>query len=204
MSRASIKAYKGSEFKQPPVGQAVGICYQVIALGNQAFRNSVTPRVWIGFELPEHAIETPNGKKPMTIGKEYALFLGGKSKLGEMLKTWRGKPFTDKELEAFEVTSIAGKIGNVAIGPRESDSTKREITLVLGLIKQQREAIEKGEIAKDPVNEIVVYSPDDHDDAMWAKVPEFLKRKINERVVEKDSVETPPATDQDFDDDIPF
>ncbi len=206
MSRASIKAYKGSEFKQPPVGQAVGICYQVIALGNQQFRDSVTPRVWIGFELPEHGIDTPNGKKPMTIGKEYALFLGGKSKLGEMLKTWRGKPFTDKELEAFEVTSIAGKIGNVAIGARESDQSKREITLVLGLIKQQREAIEKGEIPSKPVNEIVVYSPDDHDDAMWAKVPEFLKRKINERVQEeKDSVETPPADDQaDFDDPIPF
>ncbi len=201
MAYGSIKARKGSEFTPVPAGLHLGLCYQVIGLGNQEFKSSVTPRVWIGFELPDVLIKG----KPMTIGKEYALFIGGKSKLGDMLKSWRGKPFTDAELEAFEVTSIAGKIGQVNVTAKESDRSKTEIGLVLGLIQAQKDLVKSGNISTKPVNEIVVYSPDDHDDAMWAKVPEFLKRKINERVVEKDSVETAaPAADQDFDDDIPF
>ncbi len=205
MAYGSIKARKGSDYTPVPTGLHLGICFQIVGLGNQEFKGNVTPRVWIGFELPDVLIKG----KPMTIGKEYALFVGGKSKLGEMLKSWRGKPFTDEEMEAFEVTSIAGKIGQVNVTAKESDRSKTEIGLVLGLIQAQKDLVKSGKIKTTPVNDIVVYSPDDHDEAMWQKVPEFLKRKINERVVEeKDSVETAaPAADQGFDDsldDVPF
>jgi hypothetical protein len=198
----SLLATKGKTFEQPPVGQSIGICYQVIGLGNQRFRDSVNAKVWIGFELPEHQIEVKGEKKPMTIGKEYALYLGGKSKLGDMLKTWRGKAFTPEELEGFDVQTIIGKIGQVAIVERESDPSKRDIQLVLGLIQLQKDALAKGLIPSRPYNMPCVYNPDEHNEAMWKLVPPFLQKKIQERVIETDTPAV--AATADFDDGIPF
>ena len=207
MTYSSIKATKGKDFTPVPTGLHLAICYQVIALGNQKFKNSVTPRVWLGFELPEVTIETKEGKRPMTIGKEYALFIGGKSKLGDALKNWRGKPFTDAELEAFEVTGVAGKICQLQVSNKESDPSKTEINMVAGLINAQKQLLKEGKISDKPSNRVVVYNPDAHDDTMWELVPEFLKRKIKERITDEEANAAAPAQHSpkdDFDDDIPF
>jgi hypothetical protein len=204
MAYSSIKAKKGKDFKQVDPGIHLGICYQVIALGNQEFRGKVNPKVWLGFELPD--VPMDDGR-PMTMGKEFSLYVGGKSKLGEALQNWRGKQFTEAELEAFEVTSVAGKICQLNVGYRETDKTKTEIKDILGLINAQKQLIKEGKINPNPVNRVVVYNPDDHDPSVWADVPKFLQTKIEGRIREDKTsyADTQEAvTTEDWDDDIPF
>ena len=48
------------------------------------------------------------------------------------------------------------------------------------------------------INDTIVYSPYDHNDAAWAKLPNWIRRRIEARVVEDG------GNSQPFDDEIPF
>jgi len=220
MAYASIKANAkggGKDFDPAPAGVHFAICNKVIYLGFQeeSFegKDKVLPKVWLGFELPDLKIDWTDKKgdkheAPMSVGRMFTLNIGDKSNLGPFLTSWRGKPFTDEEREAFNITALAGKPCQLSIIHKKSgDKTYANIAGAMGLSNETKAAIKKGERSVKPFNEVVVYSPDEHDDKMWELVPEWLQKRIEERVVDEpqtlDQRET-AATTEDFDDDIPF
>jgi len=54
-------------------------------------------------------IEINKEKYPRTITKEYSFSLGEKSNLKKDLQAWRNKPFTQEELEKFDLLNILNK-----------------------------------------------------------------------------------------------
>lgn len=217
MSFPSIKvsAKGGTDFTPVPQGAHYAICIGVVDLGNQKTTykgdDKVKHQVYLRFELPDEAITyTKNGKEitgPSTIGRTFGLTIGDKSNLGPFLEGWRGSSFTPAEKEGFDITSIIGKVCQVGVTHEtRGDKTYANITTALPLMKAQRLAIEAEPKLAISHNELVVYSPDAHDEAVFQKLPEWLRTKINARVVAsvKPASSVAAKDEDEFNDEIPF
>jgi hypothetical protein len=105
---------KGEGFEPVPAGTYPAVCYGVYDLGTHTNRQyGVDQRkVLIQFEIPELRIEIEkDGKKqdlPRAISKRYTLSLNEKSHLRPDLESWRGKAFTEEELDGWDVFRVLG------------------------------------------------------------------------------------------------
>ena len=89
-----------------------------------------------------------------------------------------------------------------------------KINGAFALIKEQKEGLKKNPSRAKPSQDLLVYSPEAHDQKMWERLPEWLQTMIEARVddpdVKDEDVDQSAGTDkidgskQDFDDDIPF
>lgn len=218
MKRPSIIATDkgGGDFTPVPAGVHLAICVAVVDLGLQEsqggkFAGKVQRKVRLTWELPDERIER-DGRDvgPAIIGQTYTLSLNEKSTLSKHLESWRGRAFTEEERAGFDVTTVLGRVCQLqVIHEAKNGKTYANIAAVMGLSKSQREA---GIGQKQPENALLVYSPDDHDDATFQLLPEFVRKMIAGRII-------PTASDDelegsrrgsdgdsglDHDDDIPF
>jgi hypothetical protein len=192
-----------STWKQPEVGNWSAICIRVIDLGTQDGEFQGKPKssrqcriVW---ELTD---QFDDNRKPLIIQRTYTSSLGEKANLRKDLESWRGRPFTSAELTGFDVKNILGK------------------PCLLNLIKKQRTYGESVEIAAvsalpksmpapaAPVNEMYIYSIEEHDPVIWDKLSARVQERINGSHERRNSAPpvTPVATTTTVvtDDDIPF
>ena len=107
----------GSDIAPCPSGMHHGICYGVVDIGTQpAFgKFGAKRKVVILFEFPEIRIELPdkkdNSKKlnlPRALSIKETLTLASKGNLRPILEGWRGRVFTEKELEGFDLKNVIG------------------------------------------------------------------------------------------------
>lgn len=99
----------GTDFEPCPEGQAQAVCTNIIDLGtqhNEQF-NKDQHIVLFGLELPT-VLNKDNDNKPYMIWQRYSLNLGEKANLRRDLETWRGKQFTDEELDGFDLKKVLG------------------------------------------------------------------------------------------------
>ena len=103
---------KGNDIDPIPAGFYPAICVGVYDLGNQysEWYKKTTHKVTIVWEVPGQRIDLEiDGKMenlPRHISNRYTVSLGKKSNLRKMLVGWRGKQFTDDELEGFDLKNI--------------------------------------------------------------------------------------------------
>lgn len=97
----------GGDFKPCPAGLHHAICAFVEDLGlefSDAFQKEVH-KIVICWE-----VNTPmSDGRPYMISQRYTLSLSEKANLRKVLECWRGKAFTDQELEGFDVEKVKGK-----------------------------------------------------------------------------------------------
>jgi hypothetical protein len=97
----------GNDFVLPPAGTHRARCYRVIDLGTQTqtYNNQtkLLHQVLVGFELCD---EMMDDGRPFVTSARYTASLHEKANLRHTLESWRGRAFTDKELEGFELKSI--------------------------------------------------------------------------------------------------
>lgn len=217
MAFPSIKASAkgGKDFELVPIGVHLAVCSQVIHLGVQpGGKYPDRDQVYIKFEIPGVRVKwEKNGKEqegPAIIGTFFTLSIGEKSNLRPFLEGWRGRGFTKEEEDAFEVTSIAGKVCQLSVIHEEGRDGKlrTKISGAFGLIQEQKDKLSAnpalGKVASP--DGILVYTPVEHDQAIYDKLPDWLKAKIDGRV-KKDAApayENQSQATKDFDDDIPF
>ena len=114
-----IAKAKGSISVEPvPAGMHHGICYSVVDIGTQPARGQYPsrPKVLITWELPEERGDfdrviggkTEKVSLPRAISSRYTLSLSEKSNLRPMLQGWRGRPFTEEELDGFDIRNVIG------------------------------------------------------------------------------------------------
>ena len=145
-----------------PAGNYIGICYQMIEIGtvkeNIMGTDKILHKVRIGWELPSElkVFSEEKGEQPCVISKEFTLSMHEKSSLRAVLKSWRGKDFTEEEAKAFDITKLLGKpcMINIIHKPGKSDPTKtyQEISSITG--------IPKGMTIPEQINKTVVLSYD--------------------------------------------
>jgi hypothetical protein len=103
-----------------PAGTHHAVCYGIIAVGTQP-SEKFTPRqkIIVCFEIPSERITIKDQDLPRGISKRYTLSLNEKSSLRKDLQSWRGKPFTQEELNGFDVSKVIGS--NCLISVLHSD-----------------------------------------------------------------------------------
>lgn len=162
----------GGDFTPAPAGTHLARCIGVVSLGTQTPTNptfSPTFKIMLVWELPEEIME---GGKAMTISKEFTCSLSEKSNLRPLLESWRGRPFTAKELEGFDVADVLDAPCLVSIIHKQSakGKTYANVSSVAKLPKTMK--------AMDRVNELVHYEIEQGKDKVYDSLPEWIRKKI--------------------------
>jgi len=213
------KANSGTDFEPIPAGMHHGICYGIIDLGTQpgnpALQYKAARKVAFLFELPEERIELEReGRKvnlPRGLSSTYTLSLGKKSRLRPVLESWRGRAFTEAELEGFDLKNVLGANALLnLIHTVKGDKTYANISTISPLMK--------GTPKKTSENPPVFFSLDDCGSKIVLpdSVPDWIKAKImqsEEYIAEQVRKGHPEPTDaeqanlavvKDEEEDVPF
>lgn len=102
-----------SSYEPLPAGMFDAVCTDIIDLGIQHTSGQYGERdvlqCMIAWELPELTYTDSEGKEQRRIiRKTYTQSLNSKSSIRKDLESWRGKPFTEEELEGFDLDNILG------------------------------------------------------------------------------------------------
>ena len=128
----------GGDFEQPPVGTHVSRCVKMIDIGTQRgeYQGKATSKrqCIIGWELPTELMSDGDyAGKPFIVSRFYTASLGEKANLRKDLANWRGRDFTDQELQGFESKNILDKTCLLSL--TQNDKGKTRITGVMALPK---------------------------------------------------------------------
>jgi hypothetical protein len=107
----TVKSSGNSEFETTPEGTYIARCIKVIDLGTQTstgqFGTKQQKQVMVTWELLDEDIKMTDGR-PFAATQFYTASLHEKAKLRKDLEAWRGKKFTDEELEGFDLLDVLG------------------------------------------------------------------------------------------------
>jgi len=194
----------GKEWEEPETGNHVARCIRVIELGTQRNeyqgKESFKKQTLVVWELPT---ELMTDGKPFTISKWYTASLNEKANLRRDLENWRGRPFTEEELAGFDQRNILEK--PCLLNVIKNDKGK----VIVGSVS----AVPKGMTAPPQVNPTLFYDLEDHNEEIWGKLSEGI-RKIILQSEERKAQEAEAgqalkkmaaaATSSEQDDEIPF
>lgn len=155
----------GGDFEKAPAGTHVAICYRVIDLGTHHSEYEGKPQVknqiLVSWEL---AGELMTDGKPFSVSRFYTNSLSEKANLRKDLVAWRGRDFTDSELEKFDLMNILGKPCLVSV---IHSKDKAKVSAVL--------ALPKGTPVPKLVNDRLAFFIDEWDDALYEQVPKGIR-----------------------------
>lgn len=99
-----------STFTPAPEGPQQAVCVDVVDLGMQEEQWGDEPaQTKHKVKLVWHSAEIdPETEKPYVISKRYNLSLHEKATLLKDLQAWRGRAFTEAELDAFDLEQLLG------------------------------------------------------------------------------------------------
>ncbi len=104
----AIVAKAGASFTPCPAGTHAVVCCDVVDLGliesNFGGKTKKQHKVRIVWQTDEKR----DDGKPHLASRRYTLSLHEKASLRKDLEAWRGRPFTDEELQGFDVESVIG------------------------------------------------------------------------------------------------
>ena len=170
-----IAKQSGGNFEPVPAGTHIARCIACIALGTQPQNNSqYAPsfKIMVTWELPNEAIEIEGVSKPMVVSKEYTNSLSEKANLYADLTSWRGREFTAKELEGFEVSNVVGVACMITVVHKTT--AKKTVYANVASVS----GLPKGSQCAPAVHSLVKYEITQGKDAVYAALPEWIQKKI--------------------------
>jgi hypothetical protein len=161
-----------------PEGSYPARCYQIIDLGTTEQGGNYPGKkrkVQFLFELPTElaVFDEDKGKQPYYVRSIYTLSMNEKALLRRDLSAWMGKKITDDQAKKLDIFTLLGKTCMVNIAHvTKGENTYANIISFAPLMK--------GYECPAPINEAFTYTPTAHDQATFAKLPEFIQDKIKE------------------------
>jgi hypothetical protein len=166
-----------SKLEAIETGSHIATCVQMIHIGTVSDEFEGKPvkgnKVRITFELPGLMVKFKEDEpeQPRFISKEFTLSLGSKASLRKFLDTWRGKPFTEDEARAFDVTNLLGASCMLSIGSKTSAKGQAYNTIDSAL------ALPKGIPAPEQITPTIEVNYDNISET-WKHVPKYLREKM--------------------------
>lgn len=205
----------GGEFQLPPAGQFLAICTQVIDMGHQhsPTYNKWYPKVRFTFELHgENMVGEGTSKmedgKPFTVSAEFTSSLSENSALRPFLEGWRGRAFTEQELDGFDVSNVLGAPCMLTIQhSQHNGKTYANATAATPMLKVLTKPAQ--------VNPPILFSLDPWEQSKFEALPKWMKERIekSKEYVDRFGAGTSPTSPSPaagssepppFNDDIPF
>ena len=183
------------DFELLPEGTYVGRSIVLADLGTQTYNNNgetkLISKILISWELSELTSEG----KPFTISNIYTNSLHKKASLRKDLEAWRGRTFTDEELQEFHLVNILNKGCLLGIIHKETNDKKRaRISSIMGL--------PKGTALPPETCAPIAFDLDSFDSTIFTKLPEWTQEIIKESP-EYQAISAASFTDTCFEN-IPF
>ena len=201
-----IISSKGNKFPPATEGTHVAILNWIVDLGVQESRWGSQPKreLFLQFEITDEFNEWHDKDglrcEPKRVSTTVTASLSQKAKLREYVEGILGSRLSEAEQREFDIVGLVmGKPCLLHVVHNEANgNTYANIGSIAPLPKSMTAPAMKG----DPLD----YTPDDHSDATWERLPKFLQEKISKRVIEDAPAPnpTPAGKGADFDDDIPF
>jgi len=116
------------ESNPAPAGLHQAVCAFVEDIGDEDFKNDGKwkRKVVICWELGE----LMDDGRPWMISQRYTASLNEKATLRHHLESWRGRPFTENELEAFDLETIRGVGCQLQIIHKVKESGGKKATIL--------------------------------------------------------------------------
>ena len=211
-----VESTGNKEFKMVPTGVHLARCYRIIDVGTQKTewegQQKFLRKIMLGWEI--HG-EEDNGApllteegEPLAMFKNYTLSWSENANLRKDLQAWRGAPWTDQEVNRFDLKNILGQWCMLNVIQRAGNNGKvyanvDGITPVPSMIK-------KGGLPEG-VNKLQLFRLAEPDWELYETFSKGLKAKIEAspefKALKNRAPAMPPATGGGFDDmdsDIPF
>lgn len=120
---------KGSDFEPAPEGLHRAVCCDVVELGIIDTGFGRKRMIQIRWQIEERRKDG----KPFLVLQRYAPSTHPKANLRRDLESWRGKKFTEEEVQKFDVESILGKNCqlNVVHRPRAEGGVWANVTAIV-------------------------------------------------------------------------
>ena len=157
-----------------PEGSYAAVCYMLVDLGlqqNKAYGNS-SRKVLIGWELADEYVEVDGKQQPRVFSTRYTASLNEKAILRRDLAAWRGREFTESELEEFNLCNIVGAPCLIQIIHKEGANGKTYANLA-SIMK-----LPKGMAVPKMTLEPVIYDIDENDIKDVDKLPEWIATTV--------------------------
>lgn len=165
-----VKQSGGGDFELTPEGTYIGRCFKIIDMGTQTttgqFGTKSQRKVMIGWELLDDEVKMKDGR-PFVATQFYTASLHEKAQLRKDLEAWRGKKFTDEELEGFDLKNVAGAYCMLQV-VHSADRQYANVNAIMSF---------KGEKPKG-VNDIVIFDVDEPDQEILSAMSEKMQAKI--------------------------
>ena len=96
----------GADFEPPPCGMTQAVCAFVEDVGMQVndIKGGLQHKCVICWELADRMQD----QRPFMLSRSYTVSLHEKATLRKDLESWRGKAFTNEELEGFDLEKLIG------------------------------------------------------------------------------------------------
>lgn len=172
----SLVAKKKAATSIPPIdaGTYVGVCVGVIDIGEQKndLYNTYSQKAIFIFEISSERVMVEDEDKPRWLSETYTVSLNEKSNLAKMLISWRGKDFTEDELDGFDLASMVGKPCQlqILVVQKKDGGSCNKIAGVFGL--------PKGLPAPKPENPLMTYQVEDGENEVFLTLPEWIRERI--------------------------
>lgn len=196
-----IKVEEGKgDFKPVPAGNHTSICTGVAFIGYQNItyqgNTKTLSQLIIRWEIPGERVEIDGVSKPMIIYKTYTVSLYVKSALYNDLVSWRGKKFTQEEMEGFDVFNVVGAPCQLNIVHDEyNGKVYAKIKSIAQLPKDTKKPIIEGD----------VFKYDEEHEGDWDILPKWIQKKIENQVAaESSNIDSGHVAAGEDESDIPF
>lgn len=198
------KENSGGNFELIPADQYAAICYRVIDLGTQKGEYQGVPnhkrQAMISWEIDA---KMEDGK-PFAISKWYTLSLNEKSSLRPDLESWRGKAFTQEELDGFDISKLLKVpcLLQIVHKTNKQGQIKASVNSIMKLPKAM--------IAPAIVNPLIDFSLDEYNQSIFDMIPEGIQKMIVVSPEYIEAIKNKVASDDDVpahitdSDEIPF
>ena len=168
-----VKSEGNSIIPQLEPGVYTGIASAIIDLGiqeNSMFGNKQRKAI-IVWNIVGETVTVNDEELPRVMSKEYTMSLGDKSTLRKDLEAWRGKAFSQEELQGFDLENILNTACQLQVNEQEKNG--RTYTNIASIM-----ALPKGTTI-DKLEE--TYTFNFFDETTWQnyeKIPNWIKEKI--------------------------
>lgn len=158
---------EGKDFELVPTGPKMARCYKVIDLGttfNEKYQKK-QHQVLISWEFPECLMEDG---RPFSVSNWYTVSLHEKSNLRKDLESWRGRVFTETELQGFELGNVLDK--SCYINVIHNETPKKTYANVSSIMP-----LPDGMECPKAVNPLVVFNLSEFDQTVFDELPEGIQ-----------------------------
>lgn len=173
--KAPVNSGGGQTRQIAPEGAYPARCYQIIDKGttfDEKWGNKKR-KVQFLFELPtETAVFSEDkGEQPFYVKAVFNLTMGEKASLRKFVESWIGKKLTDAQAGDFDITKLLGHPGMINIAHNGKDD--RVYANIMSI-----SPLPKGLACPPAINELLAYDTTEHNEAVFNKLPDFLKDDI--------------------------